>query len=499
MTEYRFNPFTGKPDLVMAPGSGTATTDFATDSGTATPDASGQITIAGGEGIDTSGGANTVTIAAELATAAADAASANKGIASFDSASFTVTSGFVTFTGSSGGGATDFITDSGTAVESSGDINIVGTSGVNTSGAGNTVTIALDNENLSVSTESGTATSSSGSLTITGGTGVATSGAGSTVTISLDNPNLSVPTDSGTATSSGGSLTLAGGTGLSTTGAGSTATVNLDTPVAVTSGGTGLATAATGDLLYGSASNTYSALSLGALGCTMVSNGSIPVWLNPRAGFILHDDWMSATFAGDLGWGRAIVGTGSNAITNDAFLGHPGVLYLSTGTDSNGRAMLITLDDCIILGDGEYQIEWLIRIEDLATVSEDYTIRVGFGDTTGSGDWTYGVYFEYTRATSANWLIKTADNGTRTSTTTSTAVAEDAWLRLTITVNAAATLCTYYVNGASVGTINTNIPDGGTGTDGIGPDIGIIKTAGNTNRNVYVDYCTIVCLLTTIR
>ncbi len=258
-------------------------------------------------------------------------------------------------------------------------------------------------------------------------------------------------------------------------------------------------TTAIGDLVYASSTNTYANLPLGPLNCTLISNGSIPVWLNPRSGFIEHEDWIAATFAGNLNWGRAIVGAGSNAITSDAFLGHPGVLYLSTGTDATGRAMLITLDDCIILGDGEYQIEWLIRIEDLATVAEDYTIRVGFGDTTGSGDWTYGVYFEYTRATSVNWLIKTADNGTRTSTTTSTAVTADAWIRLTININAAATLATYYVNGSSVGTINTNIPDGGTGTDGIGPDIGIIKTAGNTNRNLYVDYCTITCLLTTIR
>lgn len=457
MTEYRFNPFTGKPDLVMSPGSGTSTTDFATDSGTATPDATGQITIAGGEGIDTSAAGNTVTIAGEDATAAATAGAANKGISSFDSASFTVTSGFVTFTGSAGGGATDFITDSGTAIQSSGDINVVGGSGVSTSGAGNTVTI------------------------------------------DLDNPDLSVMTDSGTATSSSGAITLAGGTGLSTTGAGSTATVNLDTPVAVTNGGTGLATATSGDLLYASAANTYSALGIQPLGCSLISNGSLPIWLNPRAGFVLHEDWVSATFAGRLNWGRAIVGTGTNAITSDAFLGHPGVVYLSTGTDTTGRACLITLDDCIILGDGQYQIEWLIRIEDLSTVAEEYILRVGFGDSTGAADWGYGVYFEYDRATSVNWLIKTADNSTRTSTTTSTAVAEDAWIRLTININAAATLCTYYVNGVSVGTINTNIPDGGTGADGIGPDIGIVKSAGSTSRTIYADYCTILCLLTSIR
>jgi hypothetical protein len=97
----------------------------------------------------------------------------------------------------SGAGATEFPTDSGTANEVGGILNIFGDGQhITTSGAGNTVTITFNGDDIeSIDTDDGMAFPAAGVISIFGGPNINTSGAGSTVTVSL-NESIILPVTS---------------------------------------------------------------------------------------------------------------------------------------------------------------------------------------------------------------------------------------------------------------------------------------------------------------
>ena len=97
-------------------------------------------TLTEGEGVDITNASGSITIAAE--DAEAGAGSANKGIASFESSDFGVTSGHVVLDGSV---PQSIATDGGAATPASSSFSILGGTGLTSAGSGTDVTITLDN------------------------------------------------------------------------------------------------------------------------------------------------------------------------------------------------------------------------------------------------------------------------------------------------------------------------------------------------------------------
>lgn len=96
-------------------------------------------TLTAGEGIDITNASGSITIAGEDATAAATAGAANKGVASFDSSDFSVSSGYVSLAGTV---VQQLDADAGSATGN--PITIAGGTGITTSATGSTVTINLN-------------------------------------------------------------------------------------------------------------------------------------------------------------------------------------------------------------------------------------------------------------------------------------------------------------------------------------------------------------------
>jgi len=91
------------------------------------------LTFSGGEGIDTTVSDNAITIAAE------DASDSNKGVASFDSGDFSVSSGDVTL---SDAVVKSVTTDSGALTPSSHGFSVLGGEGMDVTHSGTTITVA---------------------------------------------------------------------------------------------------------------------------------------------------------------------------------------------------------------------------------------------------------------------------------------------------------------------------------------------------------------------
>lgn len=441
-------------------------TSFVTDSGTATP-AGNILNVLGGEGIDTSGAGNTLTIAGEDATAGINVGAANKGICAFDSAMFTVTNGFVQL---SGGGASidsinvDTFTAPGTdpvAPDASGIISLTGAQvAANTIGANvirsaslaaNSVTMEIQRATTAASTlasRNGVSHYDSSKFTVDANGFVSTLGTAIPNTITGDSGGALSPT--------AGNWNIVGGTGISTSGSGSTLTINSTA--------------------------------------------------SPNAVVSMFDDFVSMNTGSTaiLSWRQAgsVPFEQVAAATSSLDNGHPGVMNLTGTIGAGGNAQIISMTNTpltfngFMLGGGAITLNWVFKINTLSTAVNRYTLRVGAGDTTGTGDQANGVFFEYSdNINSGNWVGKTTAASTPSVVNSNIAVATG-WHNGQISVNAAGTSVSFSMDGVSLGSaVVSNIP-----TLGISFMVHVIRGAGTVAQNsVAIDLMYFNQVLTTAR
>lgn len=184
-------------------------------------------------------------------------------------------------------------------------------------------------------------------------------------------------------------------------------------------------------------------------------------------------EWTTSTSGGTFSTTALSPGTG-----------RVGIMRATTGTGSTGRAGSgFGNTESLTCSGGEAGFEWALVPTTMSGGSDSCTHRIGFLDSY-SGAPTDGVFFQFdlSLGTLSNWKIGTRSNSTETLTTTGTAVSVGTFVTLRAEVNATGTSVEFFIDGASVGTITTNIPASSSRTFGFG--FSLVKTAGTTNEIV---------------
>lgn len=252
-----------------------------------------------------------------------------------------------------------------------------------------------------------------------------------------------------------------------------------------------------GDILY--YNSGVSRLAIGTEGKVLKSVSGALVYDYPVNNSLatyrsLFDDFMGVTNASThtLGWSFSNSGTGAAGVAITAEAGTLGVHSCGTGTTTTGRSGMGLNSASLYCSNGQLTIEWKIRVPTLADGTNDFLVFCGAADnTTTSGYPTDGVYFTCS-STLSNWHANTTSGSVSSVSDTGVAVTTD-WVILKIVANSAGTSVEFFIDGTSVATITTNIPN--TTSSVFGPAIKIEKIAGASGRSVYFDYMSLLLAL----
>lgn len=206
---------------------------------------------------------------------------------------------------------------------------------------------------------------------------------------------------------------------------------------------------------------------------------------DPSTTYVLYDDFISGSGAGDLVWTAQAINAGS--VSSDSEGGHPSYIRYSTGVNNNGGYRTSKGVSSQLFGGGVTIAEANIRIPTLSDGTETFTVYFGWMDVeigSAQGD---AVYITYTHgANSGNWVANGVNATTASTSNLTGGPSANTWYRMRIVVAANGSSFEVFQNGTSIGTHSSNIPTGaGRST---GPRFGILKSAGTTARTMDIDY-----------
>ncbi|MEG4807926.1 hypothetical protein QUA82_09875 [Microcoleus sp. F8-D3] len=200
-----------------------------------------------------------------------------------------------------------------------------------------------------------------------------------------------------------------------------------------------------------------------------------------KSSFFIESHYLSTAGSGEF------PGSSSNGgfAYMRAEIDHPGILGLSTGSNSAGAAGSTTAfgnnSSGIILDDGAIEYVAIIKIPILRDTTNDFTIEVGF-QTAGTSIGLDAVCFVCDSA-SLNWQCHTRSNGDLAVFTSSTPVTANQWLEMQITVVSG--VADFAINGINVLSTSQKLP---LSPRMVGAGIDIRKLSGTSGRDIWIDY-----------
>jgi hypothetical protein len=229
-----------------------------------------------------------------------------------------------------------------------------------------------------------------------------------------------------------------------------------------------------------------------------------------RSHAIIQEDFFPATSAGQYNWFEEIDG-GSDltAVVSGNLLtlpdeDHPGQLALSEGDTGVATGWALTcLNPATSGGLGAFKpqftldltradelyMAWMIRFTDLSVAANRFILQLGLRDTIVNGDPNTGLVLEYTDDVNGGaWRGRAFNGGLNSNVNGAVPAVADTWTLLEAIVSDG--VAEFFVDGASLGTINANLP---TAPNLCAPCALIDRTSQTANevRTLLLDFCMI--------